>query len=185
MKKLTKKPARSIEDRIKPLSEVDRNITNREESLVRLGVMRVKDTQRFISHFKRPLATCWEWQSSRRPDGYGEFRLYRTTLRAHRVSWRLFNGPIPRGLCVLHHCDNRKCVRPSHLFLGTRPDNMADKIRKGRDLRGEAHPLAKLTEADVLAIRASTGTHKETAAQYGVSPSRISYIRTRKHWTLI
>lgn len=172
MKKLNR-PARSIESRIRPLNEVERHVA--------MGAMRLKDTQRFVRHFAKPLRGCWEWKSSCRPDGYGEFRLYRTTLRAHRVSWRLFNGAIPSELCVLHRCDNRKCVRPTHLFLGTRADNMADKMQKGRFLHDEAHPTAKLAPIIVRAIRSEVGlSQKAIGEKYGADQSWISRIRNRK-----
>ena len=76
--------------------------------------------------------TCWLWTASQNSDGYGVFSLDARTLRAHRVSWTLHAGKIPEGLCVLHSCDVRNCVRPAHLFLGTQRDNMVDASQKGR-----------------------------------------------------
>lgn len=79
---------------------------------------------------------CWEWQGSRYGFGYG--RLYLgdgTRVKAHRFSYELFNGSVPRNLCVLHYCDNPICVRPDHLFLGTLSDNTQDMVSKGRHPR--------------------------------------------------
>jgi hypothetical protein len=78
---------------------------------------------------------CWVWTGSRNWAGYGYLGAVRghgRQLAAHRVSWELANGSIPEGLHVLHHCDNPPCVRPEHLFVGTRSDNLSDAGRKGR-----------------------------------------------------
>lgn len=80
---------------------------------------------------------CWEWVGSKQIGGYGELRATRTwKVLAHRVSWQLHYGRIPEGFYVCHHCDNRCCVRPDHLFLGTAQDNTDDMIAKGRQIRG-------------------------------------------------
>jgi hypothetical protein len=72
---------------------------------------------------------CWEWMGFIRPSGYGQ--VHQNKL-AHRVSWELHNGPIPNGVLVLHKCDNKSCVNPDHLFLGSHRDNTQDMMSKGR-----------------------------------------------------
>lgn len=78
------------------------------------------------------MSDCWEWEGSRYPSGYGAVKWNGRVIGAHRLAWIEAFGPIPDGLDVCHHCDNPPCVRPSHLFLGTRSDNMRDAVSKGR-----------------------------------------------------
>ena len=80
---------------------------------------------------------CWEWSGQRKETGYGNVDIYMNGkcihVLAHRLAWALMNGCVPKGLCVLHHCDNPPCIRPDHLFLGKPADNNADMIAKGRE----------------------------------------------------
>ena len=102
--------------------------------------MRSKDPARFWAKVDRSSGPCWEWLAAmRNPDSYGLMQWGGRLVSAHRIAWELAHGSIPDGLWVLHHCDNRKCVRPDPLFLGTHNDNMADARRKHRMSEGDAH----------------------------------------------
>jgi hypothetical protein len=128
---------------------------------------------------------CWVWTGPLTGDGYGRIRQKPHDHKAHRIGWHLRFGAIPDGLCALHRCDNRRCVNPDHLFLGTRPDNSADMVAKRRSTRGERNPAARLRTADVIAIRRQLvgGVRtRELAASYGVSPQTIRRLRGRRFW---
>jgi DNA-binding XRE family transcriptional regulator len=133
-------------------------------------------------HMPEPNSGCWIWLGAVSHHGYGKINVDGRTLRAHRYSWELANGPIPDGMCVLHQCDNPLCVNPDHLFLGTSQDNMDDRDRKGRQARGEANGTAKLTAQQAQEIRVSSLLQRELAAIYGVSRKTIINIQTGKGW---
>jgi hypothetical protein len=96
---------------------------------------------------------CWEWISPFNSGGYGVMRFNRKLWQTHRLSYVLSKGPIPEGMLVCHTCDNRKCINPDHLFLGTYKDNYDDSKQKGRNSRGEAHGNHVLDSDSVLEIR--------------------------------
>ena len=129
---------------------------------------------------------CWEWGGAKGRDGYGVVFIGPSGAvrqhKAHRVSFSYATGPIPEGLCVLHKCDNPPCVNPAHLFLGTRAENNADKVAKGRQPHnmGEANPRAKLTRADAEEIRKMLDighTQTEIAKCFGVAQGQISRVK--------
>ncbi len=129
---------------------------------------------------------CWEWTGSSDVHGYGRLNIGNKPMLAHRTSWEVFRGLIPDGMYVLHRCDNPRCIRPEHLFLGDQQMNMDDKAAKKRHRygvsRGIDHGCSKLTDEQVREIRASTGPSRITAEKYGISGRQVRDIRTLKSW---
>ncbi len=131
-----------------------------------------------------PNSGCWIWMRTINTAGYAHLTYLGKSHRGHRLSWKIYKGQIPIGMYVLHHCDNRACINPDHLFLGTAADNMVDMIKKNRQRhdRGELASRAILTEQDVLEIRASTLSMKELVRKYGVHRNTIDAVRLRQSW---
>lgn len=103
----------------------------------------IKIIERFSRKFIKTVDGCWNWTAAiRGKSGYGCIRYNKKIIDAHRMSYLLFRGEIPPGMCVLHKCDNRLCVNPEHLFLGTYKDNYDDAIKKGR-IDPHAHKLSR------------------------------------------
>lgn len=153
--------------------------------------------ERLRSRFERRLTKstepngCWTWSYCCDDKGYGVCSWIGEHF-AHRVSYRIYIGPIPKGLFVLHKCDNPICVNPEHFFLGTQKQNCEDCVAKGRNSRGEVNGMTKLTTAQVEEIRSkyfsqqryTKGgyTQKNLAAEYGVYQGTISAIVKGKAW---
>lgn len=127
--------------------------------------------ERFMARVSpEPNTGCWLWTGTACSVGYGRFTAWGKFDRPHRVSWMLHHGPIPARLYVLHRCDNRACVNPAHLFLGTHLDNVADMAAKGRGSK-PPRKRPRLAAESVAAIRRRAAAGEPVsalAAEYGV-----------------
>lgn len=132
--------------------------------------------------------SCWNWSGMITTRGYGQIftKKGETHVSVHRFSWELHNAKqIPPGKLVCHSCDNRKCVRPSHLFLGTAQDNHIDAVIKNRTLFGSKNPNSKLVEEQVRQIKIASlhgVSAKELAKRFNVTPENIYYIQNGTTW---
>lgn len=143
--------------------------------------------------------TCWEWNGVLNNRGYGSLMVKDKRYLAHRLSYFINKKTDPQSLLVLHSCDNRKCLNPNHLFLGTAKDNTQDMIKKGRKgvydhslrdntniARGEKSGRSVLTKQKVLNIRESyqkdNVSQRSLAKKYKVHPATIQFIIERRNW---
>ncbi len=131
---------------------------------------------------------CWLFTGCKDGGGYGNLPAL-GQVKAHRVSWLVHRGPIPKGMKVLHKCDVRNCVNPTHLFIGTQADNVRDMMEKGRHRvvpqYGERNPMARLTRPQVDEIRAmvaSGARQRDACKKFNVSPMTVSRIVRGEAW---
>lgn len=130
---------------------------------------------------------CWNWTGGKNACGYGVLRINGRKTTAHRFSYALHSNLPPGDLCVLHKCDNPRCVNPEHLFLGTPADNARDRASKGRngDRHGERNGRAKLSfgQAQSTKARYASGERiSDIAREFGVSWTAVKYIVSGRNW---
>jgi len=146
--------------------------------------------ERFEEKF-RVTPGCWFWTGCVMSNGYGGFTFNGGTRTAHKMSYHFYVGRVPQGLLLRHKCNNKLCVNPDHLTPGTHAENSADSVAAGTNHKpqGELHPKAKVTEMEVREMRDlakySIFSRRELALLYGLTPSTVSGIVTRRYWSHI
>jgi len=148
--------------------------------------MKESDVIRFFSKVEKT-DSCWIWKAKSICDGYGFIKVNKVNIRAHRFSYELHYGKFDNNLHVLHKCDNRLCVCPDHLFLGTNKDNVDDKVFKDRQAKGSENGNSILSENDVLEIKELLkykyyGYIRNMMKKYNVSERCILDIKTGRTW---
>lgn len=143
--------------------------------------------ERFWLNIQKIPDGCWVWTGSKTTAGYGTMGIGGKTSYMHRYSYEMHNGVVSPGLEIRHQCHNPACVNPKHLLLGTSLDNARDMVEAGRSLKGERHPMSKLTTAAVIEIKNAFKTgafsQRQLAELYKVDPSVISNIKTGRLWS--
>ena len=151
------------------------------------GDMKKTIKERFEEKFiPEPNSGCWLWTGcvrSHPSQGYGILCIgNKKEDKAHRISYKLYKGIIPENMVVRHKCDNRLCVNPDHLELGTPLDNIKDRVERGRCAKGEKNGSSKLFENQVIAIFKDNRSITEIAKEYNIGHTAVSYIKLRKSW---
>lgn len=141
------------------------------------------DYCRLMVSFEK-VGDCWVCRRKNK-NRYGTFNYKMRAMGSHRASYIIFKGEIPLGMDICHTCDNRQCINPDHLFLGTRQENMIDCMLKGRMSVGGKHYCTKLTEENVREIRKlreERKTYVEIADQFGIAQESVYDICKRRTW---
>lgn len=148
---------------------------------------KIRPISEVLSNYTVSKSGCWNWNGVINADGYGMACYQGEQVRAHRLSLLNHLGLESSELLALHHCDNRRCINPSHLYLGTNKDNSTDMSNRGRanPQRGEKSSLSKITDQQAIEIFNDNRKHELIAIDYGIAKSTVSSIKTGRNWKSI
>ena len=141
----------------------------------------IRDISRFSqSYLPEPNTGCWLWEKYTDSSGYGRISIGDKQQAAHRFSWQIYRGKIPKRMLVCHRCDTPACVNPAHLFLGTKSDNANDAAQKGR--LGTPKRLTEEKVKEIKRLLETGGSQRKIAKQFGVSSVTINAIHNGRIW---
>jgi hypothetical protein len=135
-----------------------------------------------------PLGRCWEWVASIGTHGYGQLSVNGKPVTTHTFSWKIHNGEIEGSKFVLHRCNNKSCVNPRHLYLGTHGDNVRDRTADGGDPQGERNGMSRLTKTQILEAKRKYIPYHRTrgiralARELGVNHSYLGEVIRGRRW---
>lgn len=171
-----------------PLSQWRRrNYCSRSCASTLLNAPRIPSAEEMVARLnagsiRNATTGCLEYQGRLNTYGYSVVTWKRRPMAGHRIVYEFHHGQIAAGKIVCHRCDNRRCINPEHLFLGTPADNAADRDNKGRQARGDTSGRARLSATDILEIRQSNQPDAALAGRYGVGSQHIYKIKSRRVW---
>lgn len=139
---------------------------------------------RFLNNIEISDSGCWEWTASILRNGYGNFSVNNKVTCVHRWAYQHYIGPIQKGLFVCHSCDNRKCVNPDHLFIGTHGDNIRDASKKGRlkNIKRNPHHLTESQVVEIIKLLQFSKAYSSIAKIFSISRQAIYLIDHNRSW---
>jgi len=135
--------------------------------------------KRLYANYKENENGCWIWQGQAgKTSPYGQIKAFGKFVLTHRLSYELYNGKIPEGMVICHHCDNPLCINPDHLFCGTMKDNAQDMIKKGRRIQGKSNPRKGIKSSQatpVMVLGKKYGSINEAERDLGFAHGSVRY----------
>jgi hypothetical protein len=184
-KKCSKKYFREYYNKNRSYHNLQTRLAKEKKLGRRLGIN--DPVERLILNLEKT-KTCWLWTGTITGMGYGTIRVRGRYVFVHRYAWELGHRKLSRWECVLHRCDNPRCIRPSHLWVGTQAENQDDKVGKFRQAVGEKNGRHKLTEEQVIEIRRRLRRGDrvvDLASEFNITRSSVRKIGLHLSWNCV